>query len=43
MNILASPYYLEAGGTVIDWWPIRGARKRKRRLEGLAERAGNNL
>jgi hypothetical protein len=22
MNILASPYYLEAGGTVIDWYPL---------------------
>jgi hypothetical protein len=30
MNVLASPYYLEAGGTVIDWWPVRRARKRKR-------------
>lgn len=29
-NVLASPYYLEAGGTVIDWWPIRRARKKKR-------------
>lgn len=29
MNVLASPYYLEAGGTVIDWWPVRRARKRK--------------
>lgn len=29
-NVLASPYYLEAGGTVIDWWPVRRARKRKR-------------
>jgi hypothetical protein len=30
MNVLASPYYLEAGGTVIDWWLVRRARKRKR-------------
>jgi hypothetical protein len=30
MNILASPYYLEAGGTVIDWELVRRARKRKR-------------
>ena len=22
MNVLASPYYLESGGTVIDWMPI---------------------
>jgi hypothetical protein len=29
-NVLASPFYLEAGGTVIDWWPVRRARKRKR-------------
>jgi len=29
MNVLASPYYLEAGGTVIDWWLVRRARKRK--------------
>ncbi len=28
MNVLASPYYLEAGGTVIDWAPVRKARKR---------------
>jgi len=21
MNVLASPYYLESGGTVIDWIP----------------------
>ena len=30
MNVLASPYYLEAGGTVIDWVPVRRARKNKR-------------
>jgi hypothetical protein len=30
MNVLASPYYLEAGGTVIDWELVRRARKRKR-------------
>jgi hypothetical protein len=30
MNVLASPYYLEAGGTVIDWVPVRRARKGKR-------------
>jgi hypothetical protein len=29
MNVLASPYYLEAGGTVIDWWPVRRARKKR--------------
>jgi hypothetical protein len=28
-NVLCSPYYLEIGGTVIDWWPIRRARKKK--------------
>ena len=22
MNVLASPYYLESGGTVIDWFPV---------------------
>jgi hypothetical protein len=22
MNVLASPFYFEAGGTVIDWWPL---------------------
>lgn len=22
MNILASPYYLESGGSVIDWMPV---------------------
>ena len=22
MNVLASPYYLESGGTVIDWVPV---------------------
>lgn len=30
MNVLASPFYLEAGGTVIDWELVRRARKRKR-------------
>jgi len=30
MNVLASPYYLEAGGTVIDWVLVRRARKGKR-------------
>lgn len=30
MNVLASPYYPEAGGTVIDWWPVRRARRGKR-------------
>lgn len=30
MNVLASPYYLEAGGTVIDWWLVRRARRGKR-------------
>jgi hypothetical protein len=29
INVLASPYYLEAGGTVIDWWPVRRARKKR--------------
>ncbi len=30
MNVLASPYYLESGGTVIDWILIRrGKRARK--------------
>lgn len=28
MNVLASPYYLESGGTVIDWELVRRARKR---------------
>ncbi|MGB7297049.1 MAG: hypothetical protein WBC70_15805 [Candidatus Aminicenantales bacterium] len=29
MNVLASPYYLESGGTVIDWIPAgRGKRRR---------------
>jgi hypothetical protein len=28
MNVLASPYYLEAGGTVIDWVLVRRAWKR---------------
>jgi hypothetical protein len=28
MNVLASPYYLEAGGTVIDWELVRRARKK---------------
>lgn len=27
MNVLASPYYLESGGTVIDWIPAAGAKK----------------
>jgi hypothetical protein len=22
MNVLASPYFPESGGTVIDWWPL---------------------
>jgi hypothetical protein len=22
LNVLAGPYYFEAGGTVIDWWPV---------------------
>lgn len=30
MNVLASPYYLESGGTVIDWEPVRRARNGKR-------------
>lgn len=30
MNVLASPFYLESGGTVIDWWLIRRSRKGKR-------------
>jgi len=30
MNVLGSPYYLESGGTVIDWWPVRRARKKKK-------------
>ena len=30
MNVLASPFYLEAGGTVIDWELVRRARKGKR-------------
>lgn len=30
MNVLASPYYLEAGGTVIDWELVRRSRKGKR-------------
>ncbi|MBC7350170.1 MAG: hypothetical protein H5U05_09380 [Candidatus Aminicenantes bacterium] len=30
MNVLASPYYLENGGTVIDWVPVRRARRRRR-------------
>jgi hypothetical protein len=21
-NLLATPYYYESGGTVIDWWPV---------------------
>jgi hypothetical protein len=29
MNVMASPYYLESGGTVIDWIPA--GRKKKRR------------
>lgn len=28
MNVLASPFYLESGGTVIDWWPVRKSRKK---------------
>jgi len=32
MNVLASPYYLEAGGTVIDWVPVRRARKQIKSL-----------
>ncbi|MBM3284391.1 MAG: hypothetical protein FJY81_00795 [Candidatus Aminicenantes bacterium] len=27
MNVLASPYYLESGGTVIDWVPARREKK----------------
>ena len=30
MNVLASPYYPEAGGTVIDWELVRRGRKGKR-------------
>lgn len=30
MNILASPYYLESGGTVVDWWLIQRSRRGKR-------------
>jgi hypothetical protein len=28
-NVLASPYYPESGGTVVDWWLIRRSRKAK--------------
>ncbi len=28
MNVLASPYYPEAGGTVIDWELVRRARRK---------------
>ncbi|MFQ6070381.1 MAG: hypothetical protein ACE5LC_07630 [Candidatus Aminicenantales bacterium] len=28
MNVLASPYYLESGGSVIDWIPARKAKKK---------------
>lgn len=29
MNVLASPFYLESGGTVIDWIPVvRGKKQR---------------
>ncbi|MBM3296150.1 MAG: hypothetical protein FJY83_00955 [Candidatus Aminicenantes bacterium] len=27
MNVLAAPFYLESGGTVIDWVPARRAKK----------------
>jgi hypothetical protein len=27
MNVLASPYYLESGGTVIDWIPAGKGKK----------------
>lgn len=27
MNVLAAPFYLESGGTVIDWVPARRERK----------------
>jgi hypothetical protein len=33
MNVLASPYYLEAGGTVIDWELVRRAQKKKTGLD----------
>jgi hypothetical protein len=26
-NVLASPYYPESGGTVIDWWLVKKSRK----------------
>lgn len=29
MNVLASPYYLESGGTVIDWIPAGRGKKRR--------------
>jgi hypothetical protein len=29
MNVLASPYYPESGGTVIDWVPARRPKKSK--------------
>ena len=28
MNVLASPFYLESGGSVIDWIPARQGKKR---------------
>ncbi len=28
-NLLVSPYYLESGGTVIDWIPVRRERRQK--------------
>lgn len=28
-NVLASPYYPESGGTVIDWWLVRKGRKNR--------------
>ncbi|MGB9005245.1 MAG: hypothetical protein WCB96_05940 [Candidatus Aminicenantales bacterium] len=29
MNVLASPYYLESGGTVIDWIPTGSEKNEK--------------
>lgn len=29
VNVLCSPYCLESGGTIIDWWPVHRYRNKK--------------
>lgn len=41
MNVLASPYYIESGGTVIDWVPVDGNDEDEHNEGGHEEDAGD--